>query len=149
MIAISFNGMQMSGDLSIGSTGLVQDDSLTTCVLVSLFTDRRARPDDPLPAGNGDYRRGWVGDALADRSDDRIGSRLWLLRREKQTEETRRRAEEYCREALAWLVSDGLASRIDVSAEWVRQGLLGVVIVIDRVDGERERHAIDVTTGAV
>ncbi len=149
MIAVSFDGLKMSGDLSLSPTGLARDDGLTTCVLVSLFSDRRARADDPLPEGTGDYRRGWIGDALADIDGDRIGSRLWLLRREKQTEETRRRAEDYCREALAWLISDGLATAVAVAAEWVRMGMLGVEIVIDRIDGSRERHAINVTTGTV
>jgi len=151
MIAIAFDGRLLAGDLQLGSGGLAQDDSLTTSVLISLFTDRRARADDPLPAGDGDDRRGWLGDALAEIEGDRIGSRLWLLRREKETEETRKRAIDYCREALAWIIEDQLATKIDIAAEWVRpgSGLLGLQIVIYRTDGRLERQSVSVATGAV
>ncbi|TXG95723.1 MAG: hypothetical protein E6R08_11045 [Nevskiaceae bacterium] len=149
MIALAFDGDKLTGDLQVGSAGLVQDDDLTSCVLISLFTDRRARADDPLPAGAGDDRRGWLGDALATVEGDRIGSRLWLLKREKQTEETRRRAIEYCREALAWMITDGLARQIDFDAEWLNSdGLLGVPITIYRPDGTIFRQSVTVATGA-
>jgi phage gp46-like protein len=149
MIALAFDTTTLSGDLDLAGAGLAQDDSLTTSVLISLFSDRRARADDPLPDnGNGD-RRGWLGDALADIEGDRIGSRLWLLKREKQTEETRRRAEEYCREALAWLVSDSLAVKVGVTADWVAMGILGVEIDILQADGKTENLKINVPTSGV
>lgn len=53
-------------------------------------------------------RRGWAGDAL-DRRGERTGSRLWLLARAKDTEQTRRLAEGYAAEAIAWLARRGLA----------------------------------------
>jgi len=151
MIAIEFDGTRLIGDLKLGAAGLEQDDDLTTCVLVSLFTDRRARADDPLPAGAGDDRRGWLGDALATIEGDRIGSRLWLLKREKQTNETKRRAITYCREALAWLIDDNLATQIDIAAEWLpdRDGILGVDIVVRRPDGSTHRQSVAVGIGAV
>jgi len=146
MIALSWDGELMTGDVQLGRSGLVRDDGLTTAVLISLFTDRRAKADDPLPDGND--RRGWVGDAISPVDGDRIGSRLWLLRREKQTEETRRRAEEYAREALAWLIEDGLAARVEVSAEWVARGVLGCLIVIHLAAGGVERLAVNIAAGA-
>jgi phage gp46-like protein len=149
MIAIAFDTASLSGDLDLGPSGLAQDDTLTTSVLISLFSDRRARADDPLPNNSDGDRRGWLGDALADTEGDRIGSRLWLLKREKQTEETRRRAEEYCREALAWLIDDGLAVRVDVTAEWVAMGILGVEIVIFQADGTAVTQKVNVATGGV
>ena len=97
----------VDGDLAIGR-------DLETAVIVSLFTDRRAEPDDPLPDGGGD-RRGYWGDGLTDQP---LGSRLWLLAREKATRQTLLRAVEYAKEALAWLVADGVAERVEVAAEW-------------------------------
>ena len=67
-------------DLSIVDGDLLGDDGLMTAVTVSLFTDRLAREDDPLPEsmpGKEPDRRGWWGDLV--RLDGRanpIGSRL-------------------------------------------------------------------------
>lgn len=119
MLSMIWDADVMSGDIEGGPDGLVDDATLRTAILVSLFTDRRAEADDELPEDDGD-RRGWIGDALSD--NDRIGSRLWLLKRRKQTEQTRIEAEEYCREALAWLVEDGIASSVEVSASWAKGG---------------------------
>jgi phage gp46-like protein len=46
-----------------------------------------------------------------------FGSRLYLLRRAKNTETTKRLAMDYCREALQWLINSGKAIAIDVYAE--------------------------------
>ena len=100
---------------------LALEDSLESAVIISLLTDHRADEDDvlptipqtttPIPAD----RRGWAGDVFG---GPRIGSRLWLLRREKQTEETRRRALAYAKEALQWLIDDGHVISIVIDAEW-------------------------------
>lgn len=113
--------------------GLANDEPLVRAVIISLFTWRRALPDDPLP---GDQRMGWWGDSFATVAGDRIGSRLWLLSREKLTAQTVERAREYAREALAWLVEDGVAARVEVDAE--RQGLttLALACRIYRRDGQ-------------
>lgn len=115
---------------------LLTDESLLTATVISLFTDRRAGPDDELPATE-DWRRGWWGDALADTPGDRIGSHLWLLFRCKQTEETRQRAEEYAKAALAWMLEDGVAKAVNVEAEWLEPatGILGLGIAIHKPGG--------------
>lgn len=147
MLALAFDPATLTADLALDeSGGLRQDDPIRINVLVSLFTDRRARPDDPLDAG--EDRRGWCGDALAEIAGDRIGSRLWLLRREKQTEETRRRAIGYAEEALAWMVEDGLARRVSVDAAWARRGALALDIVIDLTAGGAARLPIAIVAGA-
>lgn len=128
-------------DLETGSSGLLKEDSLNTAVIVSLLTDRRAEPDDKLPQESGNKsaigydRRGWCGDALSDVSGDRVGSRLWLLVREKQTEETRRRAIAYCEEALNWMKDDGIATAIQIDAAWTALGRLNVQIEITLTEG--------------
>jgi hypothetical protein len=125
MIALSWNDAVGAADLALAETGaLANEAALQTAVVLSLFTDARARPDD---GAEGD-RRGWVGDAFA--PEDRYGSRLWLLRREKQTEETRRRAEDYANEALTWMVEARLATSVSVTAAWVARGVLGLAVRI-------------------
>jgi phage gp46-like protein len=95
------------------------EDTLNTAVILSLFTDRRAGRDDALPLRATD-RRGWVGDELAGTlADDAWGSTLWLCATGKATTDTLERARFAAQEALAWLVRDGIASHITVTAEWV------------------------------
>ena len=103
--------------------GLDSAEPLVRAVIISLFTWRRANPDDDLPS---DLRMGWWGDTFPTFSNDRIGSRLWLLSRAKIVDETVARAKEYAEEALAWLVEDGIASRVDVVAE--RQGIYMIAL---------------------
>lgn len=122
-----FMGFDAGADYALGALGLAEDDGLETAVVLSLFTDRRAEEDDALPGG-GDDRRGFWGDVPG----DRIGSRLWLLHREKQTPAVLGRAQQYAREALTWLIDDGIASAVDVVASIPRGGILALEIGITR-----------------
>lgn len=140
-------------DLQRVNGRLAQETALNTAVIVSLLTDRRALPDDRLPDDPQPVtllppdRRGWCGDALAETAGERIGSRLWLLRREKQTEETRRRAIDYCKEALQWMIDDGHAVSVPVVAEWADtySGRLNVHIEIVLPDGTT--YSLDLPIG--
>lgn len=120
------------GDWIMRGASLGADADLETAVLISLFTHRRARPDDVLPDGAED-RRGWWADTDAEEGE--IGSRLWLLHREKQSAQTRNRAVAYAREALQWLIDDGVARQVDVQAEWAELGRLDMQITVWRADG--------------
>jgi phage gp46-like protein len=134
-VLIAWSEPTLSGDLRLANADLAGDDSLYTAVVISLFTDRRARDDDALPAGAGDDRRGWWGDLLADEENDQIGSRLWLLGREKTVPEVLRRAREYCAEALQWLIDDGIASKVEIEVERQGRDRLAIGIGIRRPDG--------------
>lgn len=115
-------------DFALASGVLQADHDIKTAVLLSLFTDRRAEQDDVLPDESAS-RRGWWGDALNPR---RIGSRLWLLGREKQLREVVIRAREYAEESLAWLVEEGIAKRVIVTAEILQAGWIGLVVRVER-----------------
>lgn len=93
------------------------EPTLQTAIVLSLFTDRRAGPDDVLPRGVAD-RRGWVGEAFVGNGQP-WGSHLWLLSRGKSTDDKPAKARFACEEALQWMLDTGLASRIVVDAEWV------------------------------
>lgn len=100
-------------DLAIVDDDIASDEGLRTAALLSLFTDRRAEADDPLPGEDGD-RRGWWADEFATVEGDRIGSRLWLLDREPLRGDIVRRAKELADEAVAWFVEDKVCSAVDV-----------------------------------
>ena len=132
-LAIRWRPELMGGDLALDGVGLATDDGLRTAIIISLFTDARAEPDDPLPADA--ERRGWWGDALPQIEGDRIGSRLWLLRREKRLPAALDRARGYAAEALAWLVEDGVAAQVGVEAEAIGPATLGLGVVVTRPGG--------------
>jgi len=94
-------------DLQMGTVDLTTDDGLRSAVIISLMADRQVN-------GEG----GWWGEVLLNVTD--WGSRLWTLRRHALNAETVRLAEEYAREALTWLVSQGHVKTVAVSA--LRQG---------------------------
>lgn len=127
-IALKYDADAKVFDLAIVDGDLATDTSLETAVLLSLYTDRRALDEDVLP-DEGSDRRGWWCDAYSDRPH---GSRLWLLSREKELEEVLRRAEDYAREALAWVIKDGIASSVDVEAIHLRRGVLQLIVGIQR-----------------
>lgn len=136
-----FDPQTFTFDLGLSGTDLEGDEGLASAVLLSLFTDRRALDDDPIPAG--DDPRGWWGDTGATVAGDQLGSRLWLLWREKQTPETLRRAESYAAEALQWLLDDGVASAVTVVATAPRLGVLLLEITITRPRGDQDRYRFE------
>lgn len=119
------------GDLLLTDCDIDTDAGLQTAVLISLFTDRRVSADEELPAGE-TSRRGWWGDTNPAVPNDRIGSRLWLLYREKQLSEVVERANEYAREAVQWLIDDKVATRVEVLAESTKFQQLDIQITIYR-----------------
>ncbi|RMR30805.1 phage GP46 family protein [Pseudomonas syringae group genomosp. 3] len=107
--------------------------SLLRSVVISLFTWRRAEADDPIDDAE---RFGWWGDTYPTQANDRIGSRLWLLRRVRLTAQTRRDAEFYAREALAWLIDDGQVKNINILTEQVQSNRLNLGVELVVSDGQ-------------
>lgn len=94
---------------------------LEAAVLLSLFSDRRVEAYE-LPAPETD-RRGFWGDSVPAVEGDEWGSRLWLLDRAKIGGVTEGElagvaspelAEAYIREALQWMIDDGVCTSIEV-----------------------------------
>ena len=109
------------------------EEALLRVVIISLFTWRRAGPDDPL---DDEERYGWWGDSYPSVANDRIGSRLWLLRRVKLTAQTRSDAEYYAREALQWLLDDEQVSDIAITSERVAINRLNLGVVLTTTSGQ-------------
>lgn len=122
------------GYLHLDGPDLATDDGLHSTVLVSLFTDRRAREDDVIPDGSDDRRGHWSDSYLP--GDEQEGSRLWLLEREKVIPEVLRRAEDYSREALAWMITDGAASAVQATAWTTGKQDLNLQISVTRPTGQ-------------
>lgn len=127
----------LTGDWMFDGSDLLNGSDLETATILSLFSDRLAEEDDPLPDPSDGDRRGWWADynaGLVYPGTGPIGSRLWLISREKSTEDTRLRAEAYCREALQWMLDDDVADEVAVNASWVGAiaDRLDVSVIISR-----------------
>lgn len=107
-----------------------QLDPLTRALVISLFTHRRADPDD-----NADVPMGWWGDTWPMVANDRYGSKLWLLQRSKLTNALVNTVRTYIRESLQWMLDDGVVSRVDIDVQRTGINELGNSIVLWRRDG--------------
>ena len=129
-------GPEVCADVGIACADLAVGNDLSTAIMISLFTDRRANEDDVLPDGTAP--RGWWADAM---DGQKIGSRLWLLERARSLPETFALAKDYAQEALQWLVDDGVAAKVDVAATGVHGtdciNVLQLQIDITQPDGKR------------
>lgn len=114
-------------DLALEAGDLALEHGLRTAVVTSLFSDARAEDQDALPPEESSRRGFW-----ADVAPDRYGSLLWLLQREKVTKSTLERARQYARNALQWMVQEGIAERVEVEATVLSTFTIGLTIRIHR-----------------
>ena len=114
--------------------------ALQRAVVISLFTWRRAEPSDPVDDAD---RQGWWGDSYPGQPNDRIGSRLWLLRRRSITAQTLRDAQRYCEEALQWLLDDDLVTQVQVTITRPAAQKLAAHVLLQRPDGDPIDLTID------
>jgi phage gp46-like protein len=100
--------------------GLRSKAALHTAVCIQLFTDKRIPVDHPLRyLVAGDDPRGWWGDGVdvqAGLSETELGSLWWVFERAPLTEDIRRWVEALAIDALAPLIKQGLAVRIEADA---------------------------------
>lgn len=115
VMRLDFDNQTSRGDLARNGKNLLSGAELRSAVILSLFTDQRARDTDERAI---DQRRGYWGDAFAFISGDQWGSRLWTLKRRNATPRTIADARRYAADALQWFVDDGIAASIDVESEF-------------------------------
>lgn len=117
-----------TGDLSLTR-------GLDTALDVSLFSDARA---DASQVQAPQHRRGWLGDVASTVEDRKYGSLLWLIQQRRLTTRTVNEVIDYSRGALRWIVEDGLAQSVNVSAQIRREPSphIELSIVILTNDGE-------------
>lgn len=109
--------------------GFVFEDSLETAVLVSLFTWAESTDSDTRKR----VGKGWWGDSYPDANALPLaGSRLYLLERRKVTDATLADAKRYAEESLAWMVTDGVASKVEAVATKVNDSTIELNVGITR-----------------
>lgn len=108
-------------DIDVQNEDLQIEDDLETAILISLFTDQRVGGE-----------RGFWGNSL---DGDNWGSKIWTLTREKLTEETRSKFQEYAKDSLQWLIDDKVAKSIKLQSEIVKPESIHLLVEIIRPDG--------------
>ncbi len=158
-IAIVFNPATASFDYAMDGPQLLQDDGLSTAILLSWFCDKRAEPGDVLPEEqpgpfglnhkSGGDRRGWWGDFMTPAAVGilpggsypvpafRLGSRFWLFRRRTITPQLINEIQAEAVDCLSWMVDDGIASKVTATA---RQSGSQTIICNGRVQLVAGRH---------
>jgi len=98
-------------DFALDAQGDIETaDQLDTALLMSLFCEQRAAPSEmPNPA----QRRGWIGNEATPGIE--IGSKLWLYEQARVTRTTLNGIQTEGQRAVAWLVEDGLANKVEAS----------------------------------
>ena len=118
MLQVLYSPTAQACDLGRSGKNLLTDPTLLTAVTISLFSRRLAETSDILPDPKGD-RQGWWADKYSQKPGRLWGSRLWLLSRSKAPlPEVATLAAVYGKEALAWMVEDLVAARVDFLASW-------------------------------
>ncbi|MBL9102171.1 MAG: phage GP46 family protein [Myxococcales bacterium] len=136
MIKLGWDNRTGAGRLQVDpETGaLATDRGLVSVVALCLFTNAEATAKEIETAGL-DAQEGWwaEADGVRDPSRPRMGSKLWLLKREKTIAATLRRGEDYARNALRWLVDVKIAAEITVRMTVLRPGgFVGLEVTIVR-----------------
>ena len=139
MLAVAFDNDRRHADLVQAGATLDADGGLETLVVLSLFTDARARTADDARG----EQAGWWADSL----DTIRGSRLWFLPWVKSNK--LRAAESMATEALQWLLSDGIALSVEASAHWVTHGVMALEVFVTRRDGTRWSRLWEITARAI
>lgn len=126
-----------TADIEILNGDFKQANFLETAVLVSLFSNRRATDDELETYSRGASKPELNSGLWIDTYRDGIqyGSGFWLLYREKKTQETLSRFEDYSRAALQWLINDGVAKAVDAEAEFIGD-LLNLTVTITKENNE-------------
>lgn len=117
-------------DIAFDGPDLEADDGLENALTISIFTDGRVT-EEQLPYGHTN-KRGWWGDMFPEVPGDKIGSRLWTINPGKITNETLRKAIDYCTESTKWLIADGIADTINFTTEYNEDKHLNIFIEVVR-----------------
>lgn len=140
VLALSWNADTQQAELVEAEDTL--ETWLRSAVIMSLFTDARATADEEPDITE---RRGYWGDIDLD-GDDSLGSKLWLHRRSKLTNDVANTVRDEAQAALDWLVEEGHVSALVVTVERHPPDRLAYQIDITLLDGETLSMTLEATT---
>ncbi len=123
-----------SPDLVIENGDLKADNGLETACLISMFSDARVT-EEQLPSGETDPRGYWA-DEIAEVIGDVFGSNLWLFDRGKIVEGAVGQIQDAVKSSLGWMLDEGIAESIEVTASIVELTKVVTVVKIRKPQGD-------------
>ncbi len=108
---------------------LAHGNDLHTAIAISLHTDAAI---DPSESAN-DARRGFWGDELLEGPE--LGSADWAIASGKASTAAAQDLEDSAHKALQWLIDDGVASSIEVTAALANSGRIERFVRVHLVEG--------------
>lgn len=107
-------------------------DGFETAILVSLFTNsRRDESDISNPLARG----GWIGNWRTAKKQRELGGLCWTVEHERLTANVLNIAREYAKNALNWMIEDGLCRNVEVETLPYKQREIQYNIAITSRDG--------------
>jgi phage gp46-like protein len=139
-VRLSWDPVNARADVTMFASGsfLETGHDLESAVLISLFTDQTADPDDVLPPDMVNDPRGWWADTY---TGDLIGSKLWQVLGRVRNQDTLNFAGDATRKSLAWMLTDGVASSVEVVPSFYGSGGLRLDIAITGPTGMTSRFS--------
>jgi phage gp46-like protein len=125
---------------------LALTDALDSALFVSLFSDRRAYPDEVIDPMK---RRGWIGDLVSRIPEDRHGSGLWLYEQRRiapngasgRPAETATGIRIEAEAALDWMIEETLITGHIASVDTDMAGrTLRLTVSLSYHDGDTTTH---------
>lgn len=123
-------------DIGFSGADIELTDSLENSVAISLMLDTKAEQRNSEFAHVEHTHGGWWADSI---DGYEIGSRLWTLCKNKNSEQTKETARKLCVDALQWMIDDGVAKDVTAEIIGVSKERIDVAITITRPDGTNER----------
>ena len=112
-------------------------DELNSAVLISLFTWRHAKPHD---LGVTDFQYGHWADSY---DNHQLGSRLYLLLREKIDDDLPGKIDVLITEALQWMLDDSIISDISISSTRTDIYNIQTTLILSRHNQTTEKFEFD------
>jgi len=137
-VRLSWQPPNARADLTMLGPVLETGHDLETAILISLFSDQTADPDDVLPPDLSRDPRGWWADTY---EGDRIGSKLWQVLGRVRNPDTLNFAGDTARKSLDWLMVDGVASAVAVIPSYYGSGGLRLDVAVTSPTGTVNRFA--------
>ncbi len=128
-IVFKYDPVQKCFDLDLEN---VVGDSLESKIGMLLFTDARCE-DYELPVYE-QSKKGFWANAFDNKN---IGSKLWLLKRAKKTNNILNDVNAYCNQALEPLVTEKIVSKIEINTHFENKAIV-IIINVYTLQGKKE-----------
>lgn len=99
-------------DIAIDDDGdFKTTNGFDTSILITIFGKRRA-DESEVPIGR--FREGWVGNEFNGFDDFQNGSKAWLLKQSRRTQDNVNLLQTYLQEGFDWMVDDDHLDNVEV-----------------------------------